>query len=224
MSKWIAVRNNGEQISMKTQEIQTENIPQIDGIDSEKGLIVTDQNVKLYLKILKKFSVNQENFKENFLDAIASKDINLAKRIAHTLKGVAGSIGATQLQEEAYKLENACQEVYVQERIFTLLAQVMQQLTPILKGLNAVSMQENQVQNNESMDTQTVLDKLQKMQQLAESFDIDALEELESLQKMQGLGKFQHIIERLDNALGDYDFSFANDIMQEFIELIEKET
>ena len=58
-----------------------------------------------YLKILRKFTVSQKSAMTELEDALRRNDRATAVRIAHTLKGLAGNIGAEGLQEKAAALE-----------------------------------------------------------------------------------------------------------------------
>ena len=77
------------------------------GIDLEVGLNRTGENCDLYLKLLKYFVDDHGNDHQVIADAIARDDIIMARRTAHTLKGVAGGIGAKALYESAQQLETA---------------------------------------------------------------------------------------------------------------------
>ena len=56
-----------------------------------------------------KFRVNQVNTVENIQSALNENNYSLVLREAHTLKDLAGNIGATVLQNAAEKVEMQCQ-------------------------------------------------------------------------------------------------------------------
>jgi len=62
---------------------------------------------KLYLSMLAKFAPSQGQAVQSVQDALAVNDRATAERLAHTLKGVAASVGATALAESADQLEQA---------------------------------------------------------------------------------------------------------------------
>ena len=82
-----------------------EAIPSIEGIDTKDGLKRVGGNRKLYVKILREFAEHQGAAPDQVADALARDDRALAERLAHTLKGVAGNIGATGVQQAAGALE-----------------------------------------------------------------------------------------------------------------------
>jgi two-component system sensor histidine kinase/response regulator len=73
---------------------------------------------KLYLSMLGKFLPSQGQAVQSIQDALANDDRTTAERLAHTLKGVAASVGAISLEESASRLEQAIRagdaEVYPQ--------------------------------------------------------------------------------------------------------------
>ncbi len=83
-------------------------LPLLPGIDTQAGLITTDQNVTLYLKLLRRFADNNQHFGEDFAQALQSADPQAASRCAHSLRGAAGNIGASAVQAAANTLEQTC--------------------------------------------------------------------------------------------------------------------
>ncbi|MDD5755342.1 MAG: response regulator, partial [Methylococcales bacterium] len=80
-------------------------LPIIDGLDVELGLRRVLGNGTLYLNMLRKYVINQENAPANLRAALDTPDYNAAERIAHSSKSVNGNIGATSLQKIAAELE-----------------------------------------------------------------------------------------------------------------------
>jgi two-component system sensor histidine kinase/response regulator len=64
----------------------------------------------LYVSMLRKFIAGQKSATTEIFRALESNDWHTAERLAHTLKGVSGTIGATALQDLAEKLEAAIKE------------------------------------------------------------------------------------------------------------------
>ena len=77
------------------------------GIDLKDGLARVSGNQGFFRQLLVKFSVSHKNTVEEILSALESKDSEKAIRLAHTLKGLAGTIGAHELQAAAADLEAA---------------------------------------------------------------------------------------------------------------------
>jgi two-component system sensor histidine kinase/response regulator len=112
LAKWIKVKNSNLISDQKTVISAKEEIkvPEIEGVDSRLGLQVAAGKVSLYIKMLKTFSTDQINAVNDIKVALDLKDYLTAQRVAHTLKGTCGSIGATEIQEIAAEVENQCKD------------------------------------------------------------------------------------------------------------------
>jgi PAS domain S-box-containing protein len=77
------------------------------GIDTEGGITRMGGSVKSYLRLLEKFEENQAGAVKEIEEAVDGGDGEAAVRLAHTLKGVSGSIGADSLQSLAAEVESA---------------------------------------------------------------------------------------------------------------------
>jgi PAS domain S-box-containing protein len=75
------------------------------GLDSQDGLRRLAGNQKLYVKLLRQFVERQGPAPEQIAVALAQGDAVLAERLAHTLKGVAGNLGAKTVHAAAAELE-----------------------------------------------------------------------------------------------------------------------
>jgi two-component system sensor histidine kinase/response regulator len=82
-------------------------VPEISGIDTEGGLKRVMGNGNLYIDLLRRYSEGQKKAAERIRESLAAGDRPLAERIAHTLKGVSGNIGAAEIQSLAGELEAA---------------------------------------------------------------------------------------------------------------------
>lgn len=81
-------------------------IPVVEGLDSRDALLRLGGNQSLYLKMLRQF-LQLETTPLRIAESLESGDWPTAERLAHTLKGVAGSLGAAALQRTAAELEVA---------------------------------------------------------------------------------------------------------------------
>lgn len=81
-------------------------LPALPGIDTADGLSRTMGRQDLYLRMLRQFASSHRTAAEQTRTALAGGDVEGARRLAHTLKGLAGNIGAGALQEAARQLED----------------------------------------------------------------------------------------------------------------------
>lgn len=80
-------------------------VPAIYGVDATAGIKTVNNNPKLYLNLLEKLITNYSGFEKQITNALSNNDLELAKRLAHTLKGVSANLGASGVQEFSKQLE-----------------------------------------------------------------------------------------------------------------------
>jgi PAS domain S-box-containing protein len=91
--------------SLKRESQKTSKPSLLPAFDAKAGLAVVEGNRALYLDLLRKFRANHLDAAVRIKDALAHGDTTAAERIAHTLKGLSGNIGARDVQEKASELE-----------------------------------------------------------------------------------------------------------------------
>jgi two-component system sensor histidine kinase/response regulator len=102
-----ALSPNGGVQRGKEGSAQVEALPSIAGLDTTDGLSRVAGNRGLYLKLLRQFIEQQGPVPAQIAEARERHDDSLAERLAHTIKGLTGSIGARSLQQLAARLEKA---------------------------------------------------------------------------------------------------------------------
>ena len=110
----------------------------IPGIDLEQGLARVEHDEALYRRLLDRFASAHDNFAQTFAQARQDSDPSAAMRCAHTLRGSAGTIGATGVAQAAGRLEHACLEDAADDLLESLLAEVVAQLQPLVAALQAL--------------------------------------------------------------------------------------
>ena len=151
LAKWITPADRSEPGAPSPQDLLTplgertampasENhgLPPLPGIDFKAGMATTMNNANLYRRMLIRFSEGQGAFAEQFAAAQADADVQAPERAAHTLKGNAGNIGATDVQIAAGELEQACHDGVSPERIQTLLLNTLAALEPVIAALKTL--------------------------------------------------------------------------------------
>ncbi|HRZ99686.1 MAG TPA: PAS domain S-box protein [Candidatus Paceibacterota bacterium] len=117
----------------------------INGLDADNGLARVGGNLKLYTKLLRQFSEQQGPAAEQISEAMVRGDAVVAERLAHTLKGVAGNIGAGAIQSAAGALEKLIREradpdliESARLRVAAALETLLKQLPPVLASVEPV--------------------------------------------------------------------------------------
>ena len=86
---------------------EADELPDVPGLNTAEGLMRVAGNKKLYRKLLRQFFNTEADTAQRIASALADNDRNLAERLAHSVKGVAGNIGAAAVQNAAARLEKA---------------------------------------------------------------------------------------------------------------------
>ena len=108
---------------------------EIEGIDTAPALKRILGNTELYKKMLRQFCQQQKNTPELINIALNANNWTEARRQAHTLKGVAASIGADHLAEQATNLENGLIQQLPRADLNTLLTTLEVELRELLIAL-----------------------------------------------------------------------------------------
>ncbi|MDH3346501.1 MAG: response regulator [Desulfobulbaceae bacterium] len=139
--KWIkpGVRKIPEYLVEKLTNPYQKNkrlaIPDLPGITVKSGLAMVGGNTKLYRNLLVKFYYSNQEVTSQIREAINRKDIELAQRLVHTIKGLAGTIGAHDLQKKSAELEAAI--VISDQPSRELIASFDRELTQIFTALSS---------------------------------------------------------------------------------------
>ena len=104
LKKWLKLQDNV--LEDAVAPASAAHFPHLPGIDTKVGLSRVGGNPKLLRSVLYKFSENHGNFVVKMQEALHNKKTQQARRLAHTLKGVAGTIGALRLHSMAAELES----------------------------------------------------------------------------------------------------------------------
>jgi len=141
--KWIKP-NLKEGDSPKTLLTVTPNTKEIIDIPSDIAGLNTSEGLRrvlgkksLYLSMLRKFVAGQKTFAEQMNQALEAEDKILTERLAHTLKGVAGNIGAEPIQQAAAELETAIKANQSRLEIDLLLTKVKNLLENLIQQLES---------------------------------------------------------------------------------------
>ena len=113
----------------------------IAGLDMQKGLALCGGRPAFYLSMLRRFAADWSDMDQNIIALVSESNWEEAHRLAHSLKGVSGSIGANLVSEAAFALEQACHAFVSRDRKASQIAVarsmtlLQTQLAPLLAAL-----------------------------------------------------------------------------------------
>ena len=141
-----------------------------------------------------------------------------AKRLLHTLKGLAATLGAMALSNEAASAEKIMTASPSAELVLTTADQAGSAIAKALPGLQALlaALQQDHSQSTDSanagaahsLDRPALLAALQAMQRLLETSDMESMNTMAELQQQFGESLGDEIVE-LEAAMADLDFDAA---------------
>ncbi len=223
--KWIPHGERELPDTMQAADADQEQpgLPDLPGIDTVDGVERFGGNVKSYIKLLFKFAENQADAIVEMSGALESGDKDLAIRFAHTLKGVGGNIGATDLQGLASKLESAIIDD-ADDQTNSLLADTGIELGRVIKLIDGMQAGKTPGGAAESKELPAdLVPQLQGLLSKLEEYDSEAEDVLfEILDKVEGTPVHGQL-KGIKKQISQYDLEGAAEELQPIIEQIQAE-
>ena len=121
----------------RTATVSTHGLPDIPGLNTSLGLRRLDGDRALYYQLLGRFVETQSGAAPALHQALVENDLDLAKRIAHNIKGVTGNLGATGVEIAAERLGKALHQRGQEPltEIAPLLADFERQMSDLIRRL-----------------------------------------------------------------------------------------
>ncbi|MFC1798530.1 response regulator [Thermodesulfobacteriota bacterium] len=203
-------------------------LTELPGINLESGLKRMGGNETFYKKILNKFYNDYEKSTEQIKDALVEEDQELSRRLAHTVKGVSGNIGAKELYTAAAELEEAIKSERFDETD-GLLNTFDSSLTTVLSSLkgylNVEPQKEAAPSGGETRSNESLLEFLKQLEPHLQKRKPKPCKEIMSeINQFEWDPKFSVKISELGKLIGKYKFKQANPIVTELITSIKKES
>jgi CheY-like chemotaxis protein/HPt (histidine-containing phosphotransfer) domain-containing protein/two-component sensor histidine kinase len=184
-------------------------LPDLPGINTELGAERVGGNIKFYRKLLLTFVENNAKVIHEIRTAFSAEEDETALRLAHTLKGVAGNIGAEALQDSAAELEAALQQ-QPDELPPLLISQAETELGRVLAAIGSLSGGEEpapaaaggHIPDDIGEQLQDLLDKL-------EDSDTEAEDVLGNILVQVHGTPVTPLLDGLEQRIGQYEFDEA---------------
>ncbi len=186
-------------------------LPEITGVNLADGLKRVAGNRRLYRDLLGQFAAKQGDAAAQISAALESGDRQLAERIAHTVKGVAGNFGITGVQSSAQKLEKAIREG--QDTVSPLLDEfaglMNTQVHAIEQALRESAPALPVEAQSLPFDREAAAAAVARLKALLEASDGDAEEAFCSLQEAVGGAVEKPQLAALSASISDFEFDAA---------------
>ncbi|WP_394172693.1 PAS domain S-box protein [Thalassotalea litorea] len=198
--------------------VKTSLPPKMITINVNDGLRRAMNNSLLYQKLLLGFSKSQQGFKAKFRAAIEHNDVDEAVYLAHTLKGLAGNIGAFDVQQNAEVLEQ-------QARSGNLSFATMQQVTrPLEMAINEINVKvpeldsPSELEENQSREEKVDEKCIDELMRMLADYDTATTDFITThrtnLRSILGASLFTQLTRSIER----YDYETALQDLQTFIQ------
>jgi CheY-like chemotaxis protein len=218
MARWIDVSKKNRTKVAPKKAVHSIFAKHLKVIDSQAALALLDGNLALYRKLLQSFPKSNKDSITSIRAALKDDKQGKAKRIAHTLKGLAGSLGAQNLAIAAQNLEimignnEPCKEQLklVEEELKKVVSDI-RRLPP--EG----DMEPQEVKIGLLLDKDEIKSRLHILQERVSLSDVESEEILEEIQR----GVDEQLFEKLELvrvALARYDFERSGQMLERLIQ------
>ena len=221
LGKWVTAANPRPLETARTEQGKTAagaggaatpdaaTFPVLQGIDVKSGLQRVTGNAKLYRNILLQFRETEAGAPERIQAALEAADREAAQRLAHTLKGVAGNIGAATLQQAAEAVETAIKQEAETDAPLSTLERV---LSEVLTGLEVLK-EAKDASYRAPVNSEALQPLLEKLRGMLETYDAEAVDVLDEIRAYE-FQSAAEILRTLGRLIADYDFDGALEQME----------
>ena len=179
-------------VEPETEGMEIDSLNAIEELDTKAGLRNVAGKREFYERLLKQFITGSETQTvQTIRNHMSSGDAESAERTAHSLKSMAGTIGATELQNLAQHLES---NIHDKLDIESLLDAVDHELSRLINALSALYREESTAQEETIIKKTDIpaklvsaLEKQQSAwQELTQTFTINHIEDFANQMKKLG--------------------------------------
>jgi len=228
LAKWI---KPGErklptdyQPSKKTESTTIELPEDLPGIDIKAGLTRVGGNKKLYRDLLIKFHRDNQDITKQIQKALEQNDDELAQRLAHTIKGVAGNIGAMEIQKAAEIVELNIKDKKL-DNISNQIGDLYKVLQIVLIGLKdlvkAVNNQDSESDDKAAGDVNQLKDYLKELEPLLQKRKPKPSKEIiEQINQFSWSNEYGILLKDLNKFVSKYKFKDAGKTLNDLFKLL----
>ncbi|MDD2483483.1 MAG: response regulator [Eubacteriales bacterium] len=237
--KWVAPKkklheSKVPQVSEKKETIDSNepgvlpeavaDLKKIAGLDVNAGLRILQGDSVAYLKLLRLFAEGHDSDAKTITDCLERSDEKGLRAAVHSLKGVAGNLGAERIHSLATEIEKFSAAEHDPEQLRNSLEVLSQELTRLISDLNENLPQvetfilNNLLSDKDSAEAKDLLKEIELMLRNKDTAVIDAFEDSKKI-----LGPFLgSTAELLEKHIVNFDFSDALNALREWKEREKK--
>ena len=216
--------------SMAAEPVSLEvagDLPCIQGVDVRVGLAGVNNDWQLYTKLIYNFHSRHHGIKEEIQAELERGDMNAAKRLAHTIKGLAGTIGAGRLAGIATQMESAI-IAGGNDRIPNLLDRFSKEVARVMKALDdfiknedtrrseqTASGDEPADQTPKSVAAPSLKKMFQELSELIDKHDSDVIKLVAEIKTLLGPSNINDNFLKLESYINSFKFEQAKKALEQ---------
>ena len=189
----------------------SEPLPEFKNIDVKNGLTRVGGNKKLYLSLLEKFYDNNINVIEQIKTAMHNGDKELSVRLAHTVKGVAGNLGAVELNLIAAKIEAALKNDQLVADS-DLIVEFEMKLNLALSEIMIWKMERKKeavIETAGELDPDKLRIMISELKKLLEDNDFESSKKIDEILNLPGISPYKKLLKEIENSVKNYEYDDA---------------
>ncbi|GAV19228.1 two-component system, sensor histidine kinase and response regulator [Mariprofundus micogutta] len=220
LDKWISTArlsltgvDHSESLTAGDQAVE---LPDLAGVHTEEGLRRVGGDSLLYQKVLYKFADSQADVVARAQQMLASGERDQAQQLIHSLKGVAGNIGARSLFSHASDIEDLLRQGsdVAPALLEKLNEQVQRSTHAICIWRDALSSAPRQAEGVET-DLDQARELLARMRSMLEEYDGDAVDLIDEIEAHLSSPDLINEVEQMRHHLNKYDFDAALNVLEQ---------
>ncbi|MCH1930839.1 transporter substrate-binding domain-containing protein [Shewanella sp. A25] len=211
MARWITPKQRKPVPMSPKKAIGGITLPQIDGLNTQKGLALCDRNEALYSQLLGLFINTGTSLLSQLQQASKASDTSALMLCLHTLKGVGANLGAVDLSRQAAELESRCRtlETPLTQDFMAQLLALQVDLQCMVSGLEAWSRQQTLRKVELELSDEALGSLLTQLQQSLRDYNTNALDLVDKLIQVPQLQSQTSLLKQLKMDVELFDFEPA---------------
>jgi len=209
LARWT--QRNVQSVKPSTMKIRyvPKILPALDPLVLDPGKAIAGMGGEAtYLIVLEKFIFSQGQAVQSIQDALAADDRQTAERLAHTLKGIAATIGAENLAESVRQLENAIRKEDA-EKYPQLIAVTATELVQVIASAETYLKAHAAEPDQAAAEPAQLGALLEQLNRQLQDFDSEAGDTMRRISRQIKDTTTAPRFVRLDRYINDYDYENA---------------
>ncbi len=223
LARWLPEREGVEEtalpttIATATSATSATSLAGIEGLDTAVGLARVRGKVSIYVRLLRKFAESHQDDMHQLREQVLSGDLDAALRTIHTLKGLAATLGAMPLREDAAMLEEALLEGGGGTEVLALTRVLEARLRALTAALLARLPEPRAEHSDAPWDEASSVAAVVRLRALLDKDDIGASAALEAAEPCLARRLDAATLLRLRRQVEAYDFHLARETQSDVL-------